>query len=506
MNTLKTSYRFAYLLLLSLLIIIFTHSASAISPPISLGIANDYNQFIFSNVTLNDSTAEGKVAYGGTAQLTNVDIATALSCPNADYTLIIGGAGASNYDGGTVASGNAIINGSLTQSNVNFGCGTFESGELLDFGDAIDEITDISNDIGNLKPDEEITEDECELILNAPNSDINFYMIEASRLDNGTDPDNWCALTINAPCGATVLINVAGSPLTMTDGTISLTGGIEPQNVLFNFWGYNFDFTNIDFPGSVLAPRGTINATNMSVDGTLVAYSVSGDVDTFNTTFGSEPSCGFRDYDFGDLPAVYNIVELLSNGARHELNGLYLGDSVDADADGFPSADADGDDNNGSDDEDGIITDIDSWVEGANGGQVTAIANGAGCLNGWIDWNRNYFFTEPDEHVIVNQLVAAGSQDFTFDIPTGALFDIKFARFRLTPTDSNGQCTATVNPFGFQYGGEVEDYAYNFAQMTAVTMSDAATTSASPITILSLLVLALAICSGAFLHQRVRDH
>jgi len=57
--------------------------------------------------------------------------------------------------------------------------------------------------------------------------------------------------------------------------------------------------------------------------------------------------------DYGDAPDSYSTVAA-SNGARHVVGSLYLGASVDADADGQPDATATGDDTDGNDDEDGV--------------------------------------------------------------------------------------------------------------------------------------------------------
>ena len=69
------------------------------------------------------------------------------------------------------------------------------------------------------------------------------------------------------------------------------------------------------------------------------------------------------DLDFGDAPdspATPRYPTLLANnGASHVIvPGLYLGASVDSDADGQPGPNALGDDNDGQDDEDGVTVAI----------------------------------------------------------------------------------------------------------------------------------------------------
>src|SRR5262245_31323163 len=57
--------------------------------------------------------------------------------------------------------------------------------------------------------------------------------------------------------------------------------------------------------------------------------------------------------DFGDAPLPYKTL-LAEGGAEHVAIGPTLGASRDTEADGVHSANADGDDNAGLDDEDGV--------------------------------------------------------------------------------------------------------------------------------------------------------
>ena len=65
---------------------------------------------------------------------------------------------------------------------------------------------------------------------------------------------------------------------------------------------------------------------------------------------------GFLQYDYGDAPDSYGTTDS-AGGARHPLDGVtFLGTLVDADTDGIPSVNADGDDSEGTpDDEDGVV-------------------------------------------------------------------------------------------------------------------------------------------------------
>ncbi|MEW4562724.1 GEVED domain-containing protein [Bremerella sp. JC770] len=179
--------------------------------------------------------------------------------------------------------------------------------------------------------------------------------------------------------------------------------------------------------------------------------------------------------DFGDAPDSYGTL-LDSDGARHNLvENFYLGQGVDAEIDGQPTADASGD---GSTD-DGIFIQTEdpnnagkflpfTVRDGINNEiYVTAKApTGAttfGFLDAWIDANRDgvfdddeqILFSEPlDNDAIDPQSTTGGlGQLITFDqLPDDFELGETFIRFRLSST---GGLTAT----GLAEDGEVEDYA-----------------------------------------------
>lgn len=106
------------------------------------------------------------------------------------------------------------------------------------------------------------------------------------------------------------------------------------------------------------------------------------DKDTSNYTGGT--------YDFGDLPKSYRTL-LGQNGPRHIVDPkLRMGSKNDYDLDGMPSPDADGDDTNGTDDEDGIDDSQLTLIEGTIPKIEVQVRNTTGknaWLTGWIDYD-----------------------------------------------------------------------------------------------------------------------
>jgi hypothetical protein len=150
--------------------------------------------------------------------------------------------------------------------------------------------------------------------------------------------------------------------------------------------------------------------------------------------------------DFGDAPDPTFPTRLASDGARHLLgSGLTLGNTVDAEADGQPTAAADGD----GADEDGV-TFSGALVRGQNV-TITLNASAAGIAQGWIDLNADGSWGA-GEQVITDQAVIAGANYFVVAIPSGATVSQNvFSRFRLSTA-------AGLGVTGLAPDGEVEDY------------------------------------------------
>ena len=167
--------------------------------------------------------------------------------------------------------------------------------------------------------------------------------------------------------------------------------------------------------------------------------------------------------DFGDAPegatAPGYPTRRINNGPWHKIvPGFTLGANIDAELDGQPTANADGDDNNpplGIDDEDGITFNT-GLIPVANASitVTTSIPTGVSAyLDGWIDFNGDGNWTTLNDRIFTAQAISGGAVNLTFPVPASASVGIKsFARFRLS-SYSKGL------PFVGGYSdGEVEDY------------------------------------------------
>ncbi|MEQ9410795.1 MAG: choice-of-anchor Q domain-containing protein, partial [Fuerstiella sp.] len=148
-------------------------------------------------------------------------------------------------------------------------------------------------------------------------------------------------------------------------------------------------------------------------------------------------------------------------GASHIIvPGFHLGADIDADADGQPNATATGDDNDGLDDEDGVVF-TSSLVQG-NTATITVTASAAGMLDAWLDFNDDDDWDDAGEQIFSSQTLAAGTNNLVFTVPATAVADSSsFARFRFSSAGG-------LSFDGPADDGEVEDYEVSISAINSL--------------------------------------
>ncbi|MBL8299593.1 MAG: Ig-like domain repeat protein [Rhodanobacteraceae bacterium] len=171
--------------------------------------------------------------------------------------------------------------------------------------------------------------------------------------------------------------------------------------------------------------------------------------------------------DYGDAPAPY-ATRLVNDGARHHMTGPRLGLLVDAEPDGLPSADADGDDTNASDDEDGVSVAA-ALVPGQNAA-ATITSSAAAKLDAWIDFNNDGDWLDPGEQIFAATSLAAGANTLSFAVPATTVVNSSvYARFRISTAGG-------LSFSGFAQDGEVEDYKLTTSPLIDLQVTQAEST------------------------------
>ena len=128
------------------------------------------------------------------------------------------------------------------------------------------------------------------------------------------------------------------------------------------------------------------------------------------------PGVGAMEYAVGEAPASVT--------------------ATDVDADGQPTGGADGDDLDGTDDEDGVT--FTTLVAPSLTANADVLASGAGLLNAWIDFNGDGDWGGPFEQIADSVDVVEGDNAISFDVPASTISGVTYARFRLS-TEGNLQ-------------------------------------------------------------------
>ncbi len=238
----------------------------------------------------------------------------------------------------------------------------------------------------------------------------------------------------------------------------------DPQSVPLN---------NLDAQLRILAADGTtVLASDLdSLDGknplvTFVApQSETVTIEIVSTTGVGEYRLDVETFgaDYGDAPVSFNNGDV-DNDARHVADGPQLGAARDADSAAQPTADASGDDTNGSpDDEDGLIASV--LTVGKSAAQWTVSVQNApdgAKLDAWLDFNGDGQWTA-DERIASGLAMVNGDNTVTFDVPASAVAGSSVARLRLSTDGVN-------SPNGAAPDGEVEDHVVTIVDAPVISV------------------------------------
>lgn len=283
----------------------------------------------------------------------------------------------------------------------------------------------------------------------APVPPTHDYRFHQSALF-GVQPRKWRALP-------DVSIDVSLLPYTGVD-LDSYYEGPTPvtYTIQTNLSGQEFALT-INGNNELVFTQNPAVTSNVSLDITIRATYTGGQADdTFNFAITGVVS----NIDWGDAPDPSYPTLQASSGANHTIvSGLQLGTLIDAESDGQPNATATGDDNDGTNDDDGITFTSALIPGGAT--NYTANVPVMCILNAWIDFDGNGSWADAGEQVETNTVLNAGTNNLNFLVPVTATIGTTFARFRV---NSQGNLSYT----GSASDGEVEDYQVTIGEESSL--------------------------------------
>lgn len=271
-------------------------------------------------------------------------------------------------------------------------------------------------------------------------------MISFNMGNTGSDPldvytDQYITLTITLSYGVPDNVN----PVEAVSGTYA------------GYFSWSYDaptFTAIQTSQIPASSSGTIsiayavtqNSQSPGLNGFNINISPAPYQTSSNTTdddfVSSYTYTEIRDY--GDAPASYGSANHIMDFSR------YLGSELDGEDADLASANADGDDLDGVDDEDGVV--FPDEIHRNETITIPVTTSGTGYLNVWFDWNGDGDFSDAGEQVTDDIQRISGTEDLVITVPGNAIITLPtFARFRYS-------ANSLASPTGSTTGGEVEDY------------------------------------------------
>ena len=231
----------------------------------------DFNLFVTGDYT-GGHDVRGKVAAGGNIDMDHFSVGAGLPADDLDNVLVAGGE--LNISNGGIF-GNAHYGLSTTaDGTATFYRGSLSQGEPVSFGARIDELWSLSMNLAySLVNGTVRVESWGGVFLQGGSAKLNVFNVDASAFNNAV------YLSISAPAGSTVVVNVWGETVRFANFGHSYSG-VDQTGILFNFpdatqiTAYNYGFW-----GTVLAPNAHVDFNSGSWDGGMYAASFSGNAE-----------------------------------------------------------------------------------------------------------------------------------------------------------------------------------------------------------------------------------
>jgi choice-of-anchor A domain-containing protein len=227
-------------------------ASTVFAAPVDLGLANAYSLVSFGDFKSNNNSIGGSVAVAG-------DFAANGFALNGK-SLVVGGD--LSYRNGSIA-GNAYVGGTRDTKGMSIN-GQWLSGEApLGFAALAQQMGSLSSGLAGLSATGSSQSQWGGLHLSGTQSAVEVFQLTASDFTG----NGWSNLA-NLAYGSTLIFNIGGSHLTLSNGML---GGLSGYNVLLNFYeAQSITFAGIALDASILAPNATVKGGNGTIGGNVV--------------------------------------------------------------------------------------------------------------------------------------------------------------------------------------------------------------------------------------------
>lgn len=245
-------------------------SASVITTAGEAGVY-DFNAFVFGSARLVRSSMDGRLAVGGRARIKHYSIGSGLPPANGERDDVIVGGSLSTRNMSVNSGGNVRYAGrQWGRAWVSNGGSMYQASSPFDFGAIKSELAVTSDAYASMESTGSTTMEWGGITLTGSSPILNVFSVPGSWFDGASD------FTIDAPAGSTVLVNIGGSSVSIANQGWSLRG-VDASTVLYNFSAAtSLSMSGVRVQGTILAPGAGVSFSNGSLNGSMVANSVSG--------------------------------------------------------------------------------------------------------------------------------------------------------------------------------------------------------------------------------------
>ncbi|MGQ2965695.1 choice-of-anchor A family protein [Methylophilus sp.] len=237
---------------------------SASAGILDLGVAGQFNVFVFENFTSSNSDVEGAIAVGGHFIASNYAV-NELNRGVAGNSLVVGKS--LTFSSGSVKNGNIDVAGASTTSSFGFN-GAYTNSNPVDFASERTYLQNLSLSLNGLNNTGTASYQYSGLQLTASNStDAQIFDIDGS-LFNSRNNTTFSGFAN----GQTIILNISGNALKFDGGT-GTDFGKYGFNVIYNFYEATALNTGSGATGSILAPLADITGGYTAINGNVIGKS-----------------------------------------------------------------------------------------------------------------------------------------------------------------------------------------------------------------------------------------
>ncbi len=175
------------------------------------------------------------------------------------------------------------------------------------------QLQDVSSQLAGLAQNGTVTSTANSLTLTGSSASQNVFNITAAQLTAALASGS-AGITVNAPAGSAVIINVSGTSETISGSSITLNGVANSQ-VLWNFSeATSINYAMVSWAGAMLAPVASFSGNGGDINGQIIANTISGNTAFRDSLFAGTIAASTPTPEPSTLASVVGGVLLIAVG------------------------------------------------------------------------------------------------------------------------------------------------------------------------------------------------